>query len=223
MYSGADVERLYRICLLRRVGLPLADVNAALDDPAWDLRSTMTTHLHDLERRLETESRLRVRLTHLLAHTNTTTPNPLTDELLNLMEEMTMLDNPVRKRISILVYQNIDSAFEYLTRVFALGPGEVTRDGDGNAVHAELEAGDGLVWLHPESTEFGLSSPATLGAATAMMAVIVDDVDAHHHHAAEQGAIVVYTPIDQPYGYREYSARDSEGGLWSFMKPLTNP
>ena len=35
MYSGADVERLYRICLLRRVGLPLADVNAALDDPAW--------------------------------------------------------------------------------------------------------------------------------------------------------------------------------------------
>ena len=31
---------------------------------------------------------------------------------------------------------------------------------------------------------------------------------------------VMYGPADQPYGYREYSARDSEGGLWSFMKPL---
>ena len=30
----------------------------------------------------------------------------------------------------------------------------------------------------------------------------------------------VYEPVDQPYGYREYSARDSEGGVWSFMKPL---
>jgi hypothetical protein len=28
------------------------------------------------------------------------------------------------------------------------------------------------------------------------------------------------SPTNQPYGYREYSARDPEGGLWSFMKPL---
>jgi len=30
----------------------------------------------------------------------------------------------------------------------------------------------------------------------------------------------VYEPIDQPYGYLEYSARDLEGHLWSFMAPL---
>jgi len=46
------------------------------------------------------------------------------------------------------------------------------------------------------------------------------DVDAHHAHAAANGADIVYEPVDQPYGYREYSARDNEGGLWSFMKPL---
>jgi uncharacterized glyoxalase superfamily protein PhnB len=50
--------------------------------------------------------------------------------------------------------------------------------------------------------------------------VIVDDVDAHFRHAVEQGAVIAYKPVDQPYGYREYSARDCEGGLWSFMKPL---
>jgi len=33
-------------------------------------------------------------------------------------------------------------------------------------------------------------------------------------------ANIIYPPVDQPYGYREYSARDLEGHLWSFMKPL---
>jgi uncharacterized glyoxalase superfamily protein PhnB len=87
-------------------------------------------------------------------------------------------------------------------------------------VHAELEAGDGVLWLHPEAPSFKLASPMTVGAATATTAVIVDDVDAHHRHAAAHGAEIVYEPVDQPYGYREYSARDREGGLWSFMKPL---
>ena len=49
---------------------------------------------------------------------------------------------------------------------------------------------------------------------------MVNDVDAHHDRAKERGAEIVYAPVDQPYGYREYSARDPEGGLWSFMKPL---
>ena len=49
---------------------------------------------------------------------------------------------------------------------------------------------------------------------------MVDDVDAHYRHAKEEGAAIDYEPMDQPYGCREYSARDSEGGMWSFMKPL---
>jgi uncharacterized glyoxalase superfamily protein PhnB len=66
----------------------------------------------------------------------------------------------------------------------------------------------------------GLSSPKAVGATTACMAVMVDDVDAHFRHASEQGAPIEYEPVDQPYGYREYGARDSEGHLWSFMKLL---
>ena len=76
------------------------------------------------------------------------------------------------------------------------------------------------MWLHPESAEFGLASPRSLGSTTATTAVIVQDVDAHYQYAAEHGAEIVYEPVDQPYGYREYSARDSEGGLWSFMKRI---
>jgi uncharacterized glyoxalase superfamily protein PhnB len=131
-----------------------------------------------------------------------------------------MLDSTVQRRISILVYSDLQAAFDYLERVFGLGPGELTRDGEGNIVHGEIRAGDGVVWLHPEAPQFGLLSPRSLGGASASMAVMVDDVDAHYRHASEQDASIDYEPVDQPYGYREYSARDSEGGLWSFMKPL---
>jgi MerR family transcriptional regulator, thiopeptide resistance regulator len=32
LYSAHDVTRLYRICLLRRLGLPLAEIGPTLDD-----------------------------------------------------------------------------------------------------------------------------------------------------------------------------------------------
>src|ERR1700674_4998156 len=53
LYADTDVERLYRICLLRRSGLPLSEIGRALDDPAWNLRAAMTAQLRNLEERLE--------------------------------------------------------------------------------------------------------------------------------------------------------------------------
>lgn len=120
----------------------------------------------------------------------------------------------------ILVYADIEAAHHFLTRVFGLEAGELAHDGDGRAVHGEVHAGRGVIWLHQQSEEHRLSSPDALGASTGMVAVIVDDVDDHFARAQKHGADIVYQPVDQPYGYREYSARDSEGHLWSFMKPL---
>lgn len=130
------------------------------------------------------------------------------------------MDTTVQGRIPILMYSDLEARFHELIEVFGLGPGQLERDGDGNVVHAEIHAGDGMIWLHLESAEFGLASPATVGAATATTAVMVDDVDAHFRHARDRGAVIRYEPVDQPYGYREYSAVDGEGGFWSFMKPL---
>jgi DNA-binding transcriptional MerR regulator/uncharacterized glyoxalase superfamily protein PhnB len=219
LYSDADVERLYRICLLRRLGLSLDEIGRALDDAAWSLHSAMATHLKELDRRIEATGRLRARVAQLVGSTTSADVTP-TDDLLKVLEEMTMLDTTVQRRIALLVYKDIEAAYDYLIRVFGLGPGQLTREDDGRVVHGELQAGDGVVWLHPELARFGLSSPKTVGATTASMAVIVDDVDAHFRHTSDCGAAIEYEPVDQPYGYREYSARDSEGHLWSFMKPL---
>lgn len=218
LYSGEDVERLYRISLLRRLGLPLSEIARALDDPAWDLQAAMAAHLVDLDRRLEAGGRLRARLARLAGSLGN--GEGRTDDLLAILEEMTMLDTTVQKRISILVYADLDAAFKYLTRVFGLGPGKLFHDDEGNVVHGEIQAGDGVVWLHPESAEWRLSSPRSVGAATASVAVMVEDVDSHFRHASSEGADVLYAPVDQPYGYREYDARDLEGHLWSFMRPL---
>lgn len=218
LYADDAVDRLYRICQLRHLGLPLTDIGRALDDPAQNLRATLAAQLADLDRQIDSAAQLRTTVASLL-HT-TSAGDPSTDDLLHLLEEMTMLEATVQRRISILVYADLEEAHDHLVRVFGLGPGELTRDDAGRVVHAELQAGDGVVWLHQESPEYGLASPKALGASTGSMAVMVDDVDAHHRNAVEQGAVIVYEPVDQPYGYREYSARDSEGGLWSFMKHL---
>ena len=215
VYGEEDVERLYRILRLRRLGLSLGEIHRALDDDSAGLAEIMRGQLAELDRRLDLTNRLRARLVSLLG-----SPQPASDDLLALLEESTMLDAAPRSRIAILVYRDLDRAFHHLVDVFGLGPGEISRDGEGRPVHAEIEAGDGLLWLHPESPEFGLASPERAGVATAMVAVMVDDVDAHFHHAWSQGATIVYEPVDQPYGYREYGARDNEGGLWSFMKRL---
>jgi DNA-binding transcriptional MerR regulator/uncharacterized glyoxalase superfamily protein PhnB len=218
LYAAGDVERLYRICLLRRLGLPLREIGRALDDPAWSITSALAAHLAAVDRRLDATNKLRTHLVALLAQAG---PDAApTDELLGVLAEMTSLESSVQRRISILVYADLEAAFDFLVRVFALGPGELTRDEAGDVVHGELQVGDGVVWLHTESAPVALSSPRSIGAATATMAVIVEDVDAHFRHASELGAHIEYEPVDQPYGYREYSARDCEGGLWSFMKPL---
>jgi MerR family transcriptional regulator, thiopeptide resistance regulator len=219
VYRDADVERLYRVCMLRRLGLPLAQITDALKAAPGTATAILTAHLDELDRRLETEQRLRSRLASLLSHTS----GEMADrghDLLEVLEDMTAVDTGVQRRISILVYADLEAAYTYLTRVFGLGEGELTRDGTGRVVHAELQAGDGVLWLHNETEEWALASPQRVGSATGMVAVLVDDVDAHYRHAVEQGANIRYAPVDQPYGYREYGALDCEGHLWSFMKPL---
>jgi uncharacterized glyoxalase superfamily protein PhnB len=59
-----------------------------------------------------------------------------------------------------------------------------------------------------------------LGGVSSMTVITVDDADAHHARSIQAGAVIVEEPVDQPYGVREYGARDPEGQLWYFHSPL---
>ena len=218
LYGADAVQRLYQVSRLRRLGLPLEQIRRVLDDPNWELAEALNRHAVALDDEITRLSTLRRTVTAVIADVDAGA-DPTTDllEVLKVMDD----DSLLRRRISILVYRDVAAAHAYLVDVFGLTPGEVTTDGDGRAVHAEVHGGDGVIWLHPEHAEFELASPATLGAASATMAVMVDDVDADHELVSAKGADIVYAPVDQPYGYREYSVRDCEGTLWSFMKENT--
>jgi MerR family transcriptional regulator, thiopeptide resistance regulator len=126
----------------------------------------------------------------------------------------------IERAIPSLVYEDIQAAYDYLLRVFGFGPGEVTLDDQGRPFHAEIQAGEGIIYLHRVAPEFDVASHPSVGVDTAGVDVIVDDADAHYEHAKAEGVTIVYPPADMDYGFREYGARDLEGRLWSFMTPL---
>src|SRR5437868_15346597 len=122
--------------------------------------------------------------------------------------------------IPLLVYGDIPAAHDFLVRAFGFESGGVERDGEGQAVHAEVRAGDTAIWLHRVTDEHELGSPRTPTVAGAGLVVHVDDVDAHYRRARAAGAQIDSEPRDQPYGQRDYGVRDPEGHRWWFTTPL---
>jgi MerR family transcriptional regulator, thiopeptide resistance regulator len=217
-YNAADVARLYRISLLRRLGFPLHQISAVLEDPEWQLGPAINRHMRDTQTRAAVANRLCTRLGAMKAEL-ARQDNPSPEQLFATLEEMTMLDNAtIHGTTQLLVYDDLAAARDYLVQVFGLSPGEVERDTTGRVVHAEVRAGDRAIWLHPAGEEY--RSPRSLGGVSSMTVIAVEDADAHYARTVEAGGQVIKEPVDQPYGQREYGARDPEGQLWYFQSPL---
>jgi len=114
------------------------------------------------------------------------------------------------------VYEDMEAAQRFLVDVFGFKRGRLDRDTSGQPVHAEVHTGDSVVWIHRVDPSHGLVSARSLPAQPGGLVVFVEDVDAHYRHARTAGATIDSPPTDQPYGQREYSARDPEGNLWYF-------
>lgn len=216
-YGAGHIDRLYRIRLLRELGSPVAD----LDPDAAELQTLTSRHLSDIDRRIAELARQRERV-RTVEERLMGGQAPTDEELLRVLTEMTDQEAAVMRRLTLLVSRDVEAAQRHLVEAFGFAPGELARDESGTVVHGEVYAGDGLIWMHRESVEHGLASPATLGGASHCMAVHVEDVDAHWARVQGAGGEVVYEPTEMPYGVREYGARDTEGGLWSFMQPLSD-
>ncbi len=217
LYDGDNVVRLYRILALRRLRFSVAEIRSLLDDPEWDLASMVARHAEETDRGVVAATRLRAHL-RVIAGEIARSGDASPETLFMILEEMSMLDTPIRSTTTLLVYDDLPAAHAYLVATFGLTPGELERDPGGRAVHGELFAGDQAIWLHPSGEDY--RSPRRLGGVSSMVVVAVDDADAHFAYAREHGADVLTSPVDQPYGVREYGARDLEGHLWYFHGPL---
>ena len=217
LYTADDVARLYRVCLLRRLGFPLEQITTVLEDPEWQLGTAVQRHLQQTQYRAAIAARLCSRLTVMAAELGRQ-QHLSTDQLFSTLEEMTMLDTAINGTTTFLVYDDIGAAHEYITRVYGLTAGLVERNASGDVVHAEVQAGDHLIMLHPSGQEF--RSPRSLGGVSSMTIVAVTDVDAHYARGVQAGAEIISEPVNREYGVREYGARDLEGQLWYFHQPI---
>lgn len=116
-----------------------------------------------------------------------------------------------------LRYRDPDTALAWLKTAFGFEEKAVYRDHQKTIMHAELRLGAGLIMFgaYREEGWLGGTAPDPLASPAGIYAVI-EDPDAHFSRAQAAGASIVRELTDEPYGSREYSARDLEGNLWSF-------
>ncbi|MEW2357013.1 VOC family protein [Spirillospora sp. NPDC029432] len=121
-----------------------------------------------------------------------------------------MTDGTRRTFYPIVDYRDPVKAMDWLERAFGFEKHEVARNEDGDIVHIEMRYDTGILMI----SETGKG--ASESAGNAGMYVAVDDPDAHHDRAKAAGAEIIRELTDQPYGSREYGARDLEGNAWHF-------
>ncbi|PWK92724.1 MerR family transcriptional regulator [Fulvimonas soli] len=91
LYGQADVERLHRIQALRQLGLPLADIGAALSGPQRPLAEVVERQIAQIDRQAAEAARLRERLVRLRAQLAAGQSPDLADWL-DTLELMTMYE-----------------------------------------------------------------------------------------------------------------------------------
>jgi MerR family transcriptional regulator, thiopeptide resistance regulator len=89
LYSAADVQRLYKLLALRRVGLPLEEIGPLLDSEDG-IGDTVRRHLGRVEQQLGALEELRLRLTRLLDALDGDEES--TQRFLDALEAMTMVE-----------------------------------------------------------------------------------------------------------------------------------
>jgi len=118
-----------------------------------------------------------------------------------------------------LLYEDVDAALRWLTDAFGFEERLRFRPEGGVVSHAEMVVeGDGVVMLGHPGPEY--RCPRSTGAGSALVHVVVDDVEAHYRRARDAGAEVLRQPRDQEYGDRRYDVLDPEGHLWAFAQPI---
>lgn len=94
LYDEAAVQRLYRVCALRSLGVPLDEIRRVIDDGA-SITSVLDDHLARVEQRVDELTRLRDRLRRLRGQAG----GPVdTTELLATIEAISLLERHVDAR-----------------------------------------------------------------------------------------------------------------------------
>jgi uncharacterized glyoxalase superfamily protein PhnB len=109
-----------------------------------------------------------------------------------------------------LAYADVPAAAAWLCRAF--GFSERLRIGDHRV---QLLAEGGAIVVMDRSRDEPDAMPAAHGVL-----VRVSGIDAHYARALAAGAEFVSAPATQPFGERQYGARDPGGHRWTFSETV---
>ena len=121
--------------------------------------------------------------------------------------------------IPYLFYRDVPAALDFLARAFGFKE-ELRHGTPSGGMHGEASLHGQLVMMGQGGGAHSVKPPSDVGAATAGVFVIIDDVDTHFETARAAGAEIVHPPKDVDYG-RTYWANDPEGHPWFFTSPPT--
>jgi uncharacterized glyoxalase superfamily protein PhnB len=119
---------------------------------------------------------------------------------------------PAATVIPVLHYPDVLSASAWLCRVF--GFEERLRVGTHRL---QLSVGDGAIVV--AEMPKAVSRPESLSVS---IMVRVQSADEHYEAAKNAGAQIATVPTTQPYGERQYTARDLVGYVWTFSQSVAN-
>jgi uncharacterized glyoxalase superfamily protein PhnB len=133
---------------------------------------------------------------------------------------VTDTDRPRYPRVTpYLLYEDVAAALTWLEEAFGFRERLRLPAQDGTVTHAEMTIGDdGVLMLGNPGPDH--RDPRRAGGASALVYVMVDDVDAHAQRARAAGATIVREPQDEVYGDRRYDVEDLAGHTWSFAQQL---
>jgi uncharacterized glyoxalase superfamily protein PhnB len=97
--------------------------------------------------------------------------------------------------------------------------GEMYEMDDGRIGHAELQIGDGVLYLADEYPELGLKAPDPQASSVSLM-LHVADTDATLERARDRGAVVQREAYEN-YGNRSATIIDPFGHRWMLSGPVT--
>lgn len=127
-----------------------------------------------------------------------------------------MLNNrsvPTNTVLPHLVYQDIEQAIDWLTKV--LGFTEHYRY--GNPISgAQMHLGDAWIMLH--GVRPNTNTPAHQGYRTQSLTIFVEDVAAHFQKTKSADAKIVEDLHETIYGELQYGVEDLDGHHWLFSQ-----
>src|SRR5918995_5516555 len=167
--------------------------------------------------------RLRARLESALSLPNRTGEVDMsgTDTALaELNQPTTELEAPRPAALPYLSVANAREAIAWYTDTFGASlVGEMYEMDDGRVGHAELQIGDGVLYLADEYPELGLKAPDPQASSVSLM-LQVSDTDATLDRARERNAVVQREPYEN-YGSRSATIIDPFGHRWMLSGPVT--